>query len=243
VNNREGQIPEEQVEAIIEQGRAIGRAPAAVRARLLARARATIASLGHAEAAAPIAAPSASPGWRRFRWALAAGGVLAFASAGAAAAFHAWSSNAADVAAAQVSTLDVPADRRPAIRPPAIAAPPRAALPAPQPAAGPRLQRPARAPSPQESYAAEVRLLQRARSEYAAHDYSGALALVTEHARQFPGGRLTEEREALRVRSLAAAGRKSEAHLAFSAFARRFPHSVLLSRLQQAASDGDDAAP
>ena len=71
---------------------------------------------------------------------------------------------------------------------------------------GPKLQRPHRSLSPQESYAAELNLLQRAQSEYASHDFADALVLVTEHARRFPDGRLAEEREALRVRSLARDG-------------------------------------
>jgi hypothetical protein len=60
------------------------------------------------------------------------------------------------------------------------------------------------------------------------------LVLVAEHARQFPNGRLAEEREALRIRSLASARRADEAVRAFAAFAARFPQSALLPRLQEA---------
>jgi TolA-binding protein len=86
----------------------------------------------------------------------------------------------------------------------------------------------------QESYAAELALLRRAQSAYAGGDFSGALLKLGEHAKRFPNGRLTEEREALRVRSLVSAGRTSLARSAFAAFARRFPRSVLLPRLRQA---------
>jgi hypothetical protein len=68
---------------------------------------------------------------------------------------------------------------------------------------------------------------------YAGRDFSAALALVAEHARRFSHGRLAEEREALRVQSLAGAGRTDEAARAVSAFAERFPRSVLLPRLSR----------
>jgi hypothetical protein len=83
-----------------------------------------------------------------------------------------------------------------------------------------------------ESYAPELALLRRAQTEYASHEFADALILVAEHARRFPNGRLAEEREALRVRSLAGAGHGDEARRAFAAFAKRFPRSALLPRLQ-----------
>jgi outer membrane protein assembly factor BamD (BamD/ComL family) len=101
----------------------------------------------------------------------------------------------------------------------------------------PRAHRPI---TPQESYAAELQLLQRAQSEYASQDFDNALVLVAEHGRRFPNGRLAEEREALRVRSLARAGRGDEARRALAAFANRFPHSVFLPRLQEAARSAED---
>jgi hypothetical protein len=63
-------------------------------------------------------------------------------------------------------------------------------------------------------------------------DVSGALKLVSEHARRFPHAWFEEEREALRVRLLSDVGRESEARSAALEFADRFPHSVLLSRVQ-----------
>jgi hypothetical protein len=81
--------------------------------------------------------------------------------------------------------------------------------------------------------AAELDLLRRARGAYRQRDFSGALRLVAEHDRRFSQGHLAEEREALRVRSLAGAGRAAEARRAAAAFAARFPRSVLLSRVTQ----------
>jgi hypothetical protein len=90
------------------------------------------------------------------------------------------------------------------------------------------LQNPAAA---RKLYAAELALLGRAQSWFGRHDFGRALALVAEHTRRFPNGRLAEEREALRVRALAGAGRTDEARRAASSFAERFPRSVLLPRL------------
>ena len=103
----------------------------------------------------------------------------------------------------------------------------------PEPLARPH--RAARFTAVRESYAAELELLQRAQAAYASQDYLETLTLVEKHGRQFPNGRLAEEREALRVRSLAASGRPDEERRAVAAFTRRFPRSVLLSRLQSSA--------
>jgi len=126
---------------------------------------------------------------------------------------------------------------------PARLAPPRPVSPpfvAPEPE--PNViakRRSVRTPTPQESYAVELGLLRRAQVAYASQDFSAALVLVAEHARRFPGGRLSEEREALRVRSLVGSGRVDDARRAVTAFAARFPRSVLLSRLREATRTPD----
>lgn len=85
-------------------------------------------------------------------------------------------------------------------------------------------------------FVAELTILQRAQAAFARHDFSSALVALAEHARRFADGRLAEEREALRVRSLLALGRRHEARRAAASFAARFPRSVLLSRLESEAS-------
>jgi hypothetical protein len=95
-------------------------------------------------------------------------------------------------------------------------------------------RRAVRLASRSESVAAELELLKRAQAEYAHRDFPGALTLIAEHARRFPRARLAEEREALRICSLAGAGRTVEAQRAGAAFADRFPRSVLLPRLEEA---------
>jgi hypothetical protein len=224
----EDQLMEEEVEAVMEQGRQIPPAPDVVRARLLARARAAFA--------ASLASPSTIPAlstptvWRGRRIAVAASVLLVFVAAAAGAAFHARIVSAPETAPPLVQ--DPPAARASAPSPPPVQPP--------EPVSSTRTKRPRRMITPQESYAAELQLLQRAQSEYAGHDFANALALLAEHGRRFPKGRLAEEREALRVRSLARAGRGDEARRALASFANRFPHSAFLPRLQAAAGSGEE---
>jgi hypothetical protein len=67
-----------------------------------------------------------------------------------------------------------------------------------------------------------------ARRAVARQDFAAALGPIGEHARRFKDGRLTEEREALRVKALSGLGRVAEARHAAQAFEARFPRSVLL---------------
>jgi hypothetical protein len=223
---RGDQLLKQEAEAIIEEGRQIRPAPDVVRARLHARARAAVA----AARASSTETPALSIAWRGRRIALAAGGLLLLGAGGAAAALYSRVMRAPEVAPAirvpeapsiRTSAPDLPAEQPPALIP------------------TPKSQRPHRSLGPQESYAAELQLLQRAQSEYASHDFANALVLVAEHGRRFPNGRLAEEREALRVRSLARAGRGDEARRALASFARRFPQSAFLPRLQEAARSAE----
>ncbi len=207
------------LEALVEAGKVVPRLPDVVRARSLARARATV-----------VAAPSRSepiPIPRRRGLTIALAASIAVAVAGS----FAW------------AALTLRSDRRVETAPPAA----RAAEPAPL-ATGdsaeatptptvtalaqttPKPRPTVHSATARESYAAELNLLKRAQVAYAGGDYPDALALVAEHGRRFPAGRLAEEREALRVRTLTRAGRTDEAERAEAAFARRFPRSVLLPR-------------
>ncbi|HSS40011.1 MAG TPA: hypothetical protein VLT58_14685 [Polyangia bacterium] len=215
----EGGVMESEVQAVLERGRTIRRLPDMVRTRALARARAAIVAEPRLLTMAAMPAPG-----RRFRIALAASMAVAVGTAGAAAALR--------------TTMF---SRDGGARPPVAVGAPIAAVVVPtaadpEPVAPPRLSRFAAA---QESYRAEVGLLQRAQAAYGNRNFAGALALVGEHGRRFPNGRLAEEREALRVRSLAAAGRQGEARRAATIFAHRFPRSVLLPRLQETVRAGN----
>ena len=221
-----GDVTDQELEAVVERGRRIRRAPDVVRARLLARARAHVAAAR--ASSIPTATPWAGSTWRGRRIAVAAAALLAFTTAGAAAALYSRATRPPEIV-----PLPTPSPKVPAVR--AAAPEPLAAEPTPQLVPTSRPQHPHRLLSPQESYAAELYLLQQAQSDYAGQDFLDALVLVAEHARRFPKGRLAEEREALRVRSLAGAGRGDEASRALVAFARRFPRSVLLPRLREQA--------
>jgi hypothetical protein len=80
---------------------------------------------------------------------------------------------------------------------------------------------------------AELQLLLSARRDVTQGDFAGALAVIGEHTRRFRNGILVEEREALRVKSLAGLGRHADAQRAAARFHQRFPHSVLLSTFER----------
>jgi hypothetical protein len=68
----------------------------------------------------------------------------------------------------------------------------------------------ASAAEPEDTLRAEAAILERARAR-AAGDPAGALAILDEHARQFPRGKLSVERELIAVDVLRRAGRSAEA--------------------------------
>jgi hypothetical protein len=80
---------------------------------------------------------------------------------------------------------------------------------------------------------AELQLLRQARQDLTRGDFAGAMAAAGEHARRFRNGALVEEREALRVKSLAGLGRVDDARRAAAEFHARFPHSVLLTTFER----------
>jgi hypothetical protein len=80
---------------------------------------------------------------------------------------------------------------------------------------------------------AELQLLRTARQDLTRGDFARALAAIDEHVRRFRNGSLVEEREALRVKSLAGLGRREDAQRAATRFHARFPHSVLLSTFER----------
>lgn len=89
-------------------------------------------------------------------------------------------------------------------------------------------------PSSVQQYKLELALLEPARSSIARRDYGGALSAIGAHQREFPGGLLAEEREALRVRALWGMGQTGAAEAAASAFRKRYPRSLLLSWMKSA---------
>jgi hypothetical protein len=211
---------EHELEVLLEGGRVIQPVPDVVRARSLSRARATMAAIA-AVPHEPI------PTVRRLGMmvALAASIALAVGATAVAAVLLGRASSPHELAPPDLSHLDRPAHitAREVVAPslPTVVSP-STLLTRPQYSGRPVTAR--------ESYAAELHLLQRAQVAYANREFGRALALVFEHGRRFPSGRLAEEREVLRVRALSGAGRTEEASSASAAFAARFPRSILLPR-------------
>ena len=81
---------------------------------------------------------------------------------------------------------------------------------------------------------AEQALLRSARRGIAKRDFVNALRTVRQHEQRYPQGRLSEERELLRVQALALAGRTDEAEKAAARFRSTFPHSLMLPALEYA---------
>ena len=137
---------------------------------------------------------------------------------------------------AEEAPLDTPSEQR-AIEAPHPATPPpvevrRApvqkptAVPAPETVPTPEpVSEPPSFPS-SSTLMAERALLDRARAALGAGQYDEAERALDLHAATFSSGLLAEEREALAVRTLAAAGRGNDARERAARFQMRFPHSL-----------------
>lgn len=129
-----------------------------------------------------------------------------------------------------------------------VSAPPPAVSVAP-PASAARAMRVADLPSvptvaavpppaaPSALIAVERSLLDGARSAFATGDYETALERLRHHAERHPSGVLAEEREALTIRTLVALGRKPEAKARASAFASKYPESIMRPAVEAAIGD------
>jgi hypothetical protein len=84
---------------------------------------------------------------------------------------------------------------------------------------------------------AESALVQEARAKLRGGDASGALAVLAEADKKFPGGTLSVERAVLRITALDRTGRKSEAKASAKAFVRSHPDSPYAERLKTIAGD------
>lgn len=219
------------VDAVLTGAKVIRPIPAAVRSRALARARAGMATAAKSGFEPALRAPRR----RGFAIALAASLAIAVVAATAVAALGIQAARRNTSAPPPRSHTPAPAAAA-VLPPPTVPAAPTVEPPTvdQQMPAAPKPQRTTRPTTAQESYAAELELLTRAQVAYAGRDFTNALGLVAEHGKRFPSGRLTEEREALRVRSLTGAGRTEEGQRAAAAFAEKFPRSILLPRPSRA---------
>ena len=216
-----------ELEALLAPHRMVLPLAPSVEARALARAAA--------------AAPSPEQGGGRFfappRWvfAAAAGAVLALGAAAYAA--HTWigaPSSPVPARGAPVASPPASESRAPGV---SAATPETDAPAAIPPPATPRMRRTlgcvGKTAAPARPTNAELQLLRTARQQVTRGDFAGALGQIGEHVRRFRNGSLVEEREALRVKSLAGLGRHEEAQRAAAAFHARFPHSVFLSTFER----------
>jgi hypothetical protein len=227
------------VEALLSHERVLPGRPALVRARLLARARASLQK----DNVIPLATRRPTSRVRRVVYATAAGLAAA-----------------ASVAAAYQLLMERPTPPRVEAPPPARRSPmPRSPESVPELTPAPASTTTPAASNPSEATAAsqhavaserlnpvrnddkvveELRLLDSARQASARGDYTSVLALTAEHERSYPNGRLTEEREVLRVKALVGLGRSAEARRAAARFSRQFPRSVLLRTVEDMVSSG-----
>lgn len=195
------------IQELLACERRIPAVPAATRDRALARALEAIVTMAVSPPIEPTPLPS-------LRWVP----VMAVLALG---------STAGGVAAYRVSAhlQAVPTTAVVAARMPAIADPP--------------LEASTSSPAcPQAALHAdtEVRLLEQAWGALERHEFAAAMVPIVEHARRFKNGRLTEEREALRVRALSGLGLRDQVRRAAAEFEARFPLSPLLPAVNRMAS-------
>jgi len=213
---------------LLREERTLPSVPDLVRARTLARARASLA------APAPVTAcPPRSLKTRSSRAALAVAAAVALSAAAAAALGLHSRRFAARRDAAPPITVARAGGPGPVPAKAGSAAATSSGVVDPMTTSNDQLS--GSATTEHDVLSRELNLLRRAQAAYAENDFVGALALLEEHQRQFPNARLAEEREALRAWSLAGAGRRVEARRVAQGFKRRFPNSVLVPSLQKLA--------
>lgn len=230
---------EAELNAFIQARNVVRHMPADLRARVMARARLIVASGGEVRPALlpdpPVRhAVRAGRSWYLTPVAVAASATLAVGAVAGIASLKGRSSAALPPVAPPAARVASPAPVR-TLHPRAAQEDEAPAIVASRSATRARLARAGRSVAQVDPLAVEVELLQRAHGAFTRRDFGAALKLIAEHAQRFPHGSLAEQREALRVRSLAGSGRTEEARRAAVAFAEKFPRSVLLSAVENAA--------
>jgi hypothetical protein len=183
---------------------------------------------GASAAGAPVARPTAGPsaGTLSAGTRSAAGAPVARPTAGPSAAAGASAAGAPAAASRTVggSAPSAAPDTSASVPAPAAKAPSRGTH-------APATRRRTVESAGDEELAAERRLLEDARRALASSP-SDALRAIDAHGRSHPRGQLIEEREALRIRALAAAHRTDEAQRRGLEFRKRFPTSLFLPAVE-----------
>ncbi len=86
----------------------------------------------------------------------------------------------------------------------------------------------------------EIALVKRAYAALRNGDPQGALLLAGEHAKKFPAGMLTQEREVIAIDALVRLGRRAEAVQRANAFRKAFPSSAHLRRIDVLVGSNDE---
>ncbi len=80
-------------------------------------------------------------------------------------------------------------------------------------------------------------MIDMARNANARGNSASALAVLREHERTFPTGRLGEERDVMLIQTLVASDQRAEASRRAGAFRAQFPNSMLLPAVDAAMQD------
>lgn len=204
--------------------------PQVVRGRIAARLAGAGAVLTLASGAA-AAGGAAQHTWFHSAWFGLVVGLPVGLGLGAAG--HAWLSPAPAPMLAPQPALPVLPRQAPA-RPLPLAEP--TALPLQDAEVRREVVKPRPEPSaPEPSLERELSLLEQARSKLADGHASATLELLRQHRAVYPSSALEQERAALGVRALVAAGNINEARTQAEAFAQRYPNSVLRPSVERAA--------
>ena len=217
----------QDLDALLDAERRYPDPPAQVRARVLARVRAT---MGGAPAA-PMAGTATALAARPVVLALATFALGVATGIGA----KAWIDRAPDPPAEPAPSTARPSRPEPPapvasqsdpFRPPEVSLSPEKP-PAVRPHAG-------RAAPVEDALEAERVVLQLARAHLAAGNGPAALQQIERHERAFPGGTLAEEREALAVKALLLTANHAAARTRAAEFRRHYPRSIYLPAVEQA---------
>lgn len=85
-----------------------------------------------------------------------------------------------------------------------------------------------------EQLRAEHALIEIARAAVGRGNGAAALVVLDQHAREFPRGRMSEEREGLAIQALLVSGRRADARARLDRFRTIFPRSMMLPALEAA---------
>ena len=204
---------------------------------------AALGTAGLAAAAAKAAAPGPSGAhaaravrlWAALKESFGLGGILlgvAIGAAGHAAVVSSTRAGSAQPAATPTSAAAAPQSAPTASAPePAWTVVPSA--PPPAPPAAPRTDDSRGDRGKDAALASERALIDMARTAVARGEGEAALAALGRHEKEFPRGRLAEEREWLAVQALVQTGATDQAKQRAARFREAYPHSLMLAALDQ----------